>query len=356
MSVLVNGSHTDEISLHRGLCQGDQLSLFLFFIAMEGLHLAIEKAIVDNKISGASVGVDRVKVSHLLCADDVINVGKSNMYGVGVSSDEISNMAAFIGCASGNLPFNYLGITIEASMATKGRWDSIVERFKDFLSKWKENMLYGSQEDAKKIAWEKVIAAKERGGLGIAIYGEYGGLDSREISTVKTGTWARIIGSSRDVRGGTKYQQLQLLTQAVSHVALREGQDKLWWDIDLQGIFSIGITRKFIDNQTLLGSNIATRWCSSLPRKVNIFMWRARLNKLPTRYNLSPQGIKIVSIMCPVCGVSMESLSHVLFTCTLAKEVWMRVYNWWQVYVRDIYDLSEWFDWCDHNTNVRDRK
>ncbi|GKE81996.1 hypothetical protein Tco_1551996, partial [Tanacetum coccineum] len=53
-------------------------------------------------------------------------------------------------------------------------------------------------EDAKKIAWvawEKVIAKKERGGLGIAIHGEYGGLDSREISRVKTGTWARIIGS-----------------------------------------------------------------------------------------------------------------------------------------------------------------
>ena len=39
---------------------------------MEGLHLAIQKAILDNKISGASVGVNRLKVSHLFYADDVV--------------------------------------------------------------------------------------------------------------------------------------------------------------------------------------------------------------------------------------------------------------------------------------------
>nr|GEX10654.1 RNA-directed DNA polymerase, eukaryota, reverse transcriptase zinc-binding domain protein [Tanacetum cinerariifolium] len=122
MSVLVNGSPTDEIASHRGLRQGDPLSPFLFIIAMEGLHLAIEKAMVDNKISRAFVGVDRVKVSHLFYANDVvfltewtakdvdgildvlnefynssglkINVGKSKMYGMGVSLDEITNMEA----------------------------------------------------------------------------------------------------------------------------------------------------------------------------------------------------------------------------------------------------------------------
>nr|GEW35333.1 RNA-directed DNA polymerase, eukaryota, reverse transcriptase zinc-binding domain protein [Tanacetum cinerariifolium] len=55
-----------------------------------------------------------------------INVGKSNMYDVGVSLDEIANMAASTGCAAGNLPFSYLGITSGESMATKGRWDNIV--------------------------------------------------------------------------------------------------------------------------------------------------------------------------------------------------------------------------------------
>nr|GEX81695.1 putative ribonuclease H protein At1g65750 family [Tanacetum cinerariifolium] len=55
-----------------GLCQGSLLSPFLFIIAIDGLHLAIEKAIVDNKISRASVGVDKVKVSYLFYADDAV--------------------------------------------------------------------------------------------------------------------------------------------------------------------------------------------------------------------------------------------------------------------------------------------
>nr|GEV63402.1 reverse transcriptase domain-containing protein [Tanacetum cinerariifolium] len=164
-------AYVSEIDLHRRLCHGDPLSPFLFIIAMEGLHLAIEKAIEDNKISRASIGVDRVKVSHLFYADDMvfltewttrdvdgilnvlnkfynssgleINVGKSNMFGVGVSLDEITNMAASTKC--------------------------------------------GSKEDTKKVAWvawDNVIAEEETG--DIAIHGEYGGLDSREIIRVIT--------------------------------------------------------------------------------------------------------------------------------------------------------------------------
>jgi hypothetical protein len=47
VSVLVNGSPTNEFSMRRGLRQGDPLSPFMFLIAAEGLNVML-KASVDS--------------------------------------------------------------------------------------------------------------------------------------------------------------------------------------------------------------------------------------------------------------------------------------------------------------------
>lgn len=42
MSVLVNGSPTQDFKVHRGLRQGDLLSPFLFLIVAEGLAALVD--------------------------------------------------------------------------------------------------------------------------------------------------------------------------------------------------------------------------------------------------------------------------------------------------------------------------
>jgi hypothetical protein len=65
-SVLVNGSPTDEFSLHRGLRQGDPLSPFLFLLAAEGFNVLMSSLTENNLFSGYKVGrTDPVMVSHL---------------------------------------------------------------------------------------------------------------------------------------------------------------------------------------------------------------------------------------------------------------------------------------------------
>lgn len=46
--VLVNGYPSREFSMFRGLRQGGLLSPFLFVLVMEGLHVALSRAQMDN--------------------------------------------------------------------------------------------------------------------------------------------------------------------------------------------------------------------------------------------------------------------------------------------------------------------
>ncbi|GJZ83083.1 RNA-directed DNA polymerase, eukaryota, reverse transcriptase zinc-binding domain protein [Tanacetum coccineum] len=196
-SILVNGSPTSKFSLKRGLRQGDPLSPFLFIIVMEGLHIALKDGLTANIFQGLK-----------------INISKSNLYGVGVSSDDIESMAAGTGCSASNLPFSYLGLPIGSNMNRIANWNSLIERFKIRLSGWKANMLssggrltliksvlgslgiyyfsifkvpeavlktleslrasffWGATGDTRKLAWIKwsnILASLDKGGLGVGI-------------------------------------------------------------------------------------------------------------------------------------------------------------------------------------------
>ncbi|GJX48904.1 RNA-directed DNA polymerase, eukaryota, reverse transcriptase zinc-binding domain protein [Tanacetum coccineum] len=239
-SILVNGSPTSEFSLKRGLGEGDPLSSFLFIIVMEDLHIALKNGLTVNLFQGVKIGSSEIRFSHLFYADDVIilsewnqcdmdniicilnvfylasglkiNISKSNLYGVGVSSDDIESMAAGTGCSASNLPFSYLGLPIGSNMNRIANWNSLIERFKIRLSGWKANMLssggrltliksvlgslgiyyfsifkvpeavlktleslrasffWGATGDSRKLAWIKwsnILASLDKGGLGV---------------------------------------------------------------------------------------------------------------------------------------------------------------------------------------------
>lgn len=55
----------------------------------------------------------------------------------------------------------------------------------------------------------------------------------------------------------------------------------------------IGSNRSKIDKILLFDSPSVTRWCRLTLIKVNVFVRRLLLNKIPTRYNLSSRGLEI---------------------------------------------------------------
>lgn len=72
VSVLVNGSPSDEFCPQRGLRQGDPLSPFLFNVVVEGLNILVKRAKELGIIKGVEVGSRRINVSHLQFADDTL--------------------------------------------------------------------------------------------------------------------------------------------------------------------------------------------------------------------------------------------------------------------------------------------
>ncbi|GJT04635.1 putative RNA-directed DNA polymerase, eukaryota, reverse transcriptase zinc-binding domain protein [Tanacetum coccineum] len=123
-SILINGSPTSEFSIKRGSRQGDPLSLFLFILAMEGLHGAMSNAVNSGLIRGLK-----------------INIHKSNIYDIGVSNDEVSSMASRTRSVAGSFPFIYLGLPIGSNMNLTSSWNILVDRFQKRLSSWKAILL-----------------------------------------------------------------------------------------------------------------------------------------------------------------------------------------------------------------------
>ena len=69
--------------------------------------------------------------------------------------------------------------------------------------------------------------------------------------------------------------------------------------------------RGILDHITLPSDDVHTRWVKFIPIKINIFVWRARLDRLSTRVNLVSKGIVLESDRCPMCGLVTEDILHV---------------------------------------------
>nr|GEV50033.1 putative RNA-directed DNA polymerase, eukaryota, reverse transcriptase zinc-binding domain protein [Tanacetum cinerariifolium] len=104
----------------------------------------------------------------------------------------------------------------------------------------------------------------------------------------------------------------------------------------INGMFHVKDIRLALDDLFLPSSFEATRWVNFVPIKVNVFAWRARLNRLPTRVNLAKRGVIMDSSLCSICGLFLENAQHLFFRCELASSIALRLCNWWNLNWSDI--------------------
>lgn len=62
-------------------------------------------------------------------------------------------------------------------------------------------------------------------------------------------------------------------------------------------------------------------WGLQIDPKIQVFLWKALCGALPVAAALLCKGMKIDE-RCQLCGGEDETVNHVLFTCSMARQIW----------------------------------
>nr|GEU82883.1 ribonuclease H-like domain-containing protein [Tanacetum cinerariifolium] len=206
----------------------------------------------------------------------------------------------------------------------------------------RNNFFIGGDAQGKKItwiAWDKALSSKNNGGLGVSSFyalnralllkwvwrflSHDGSLWSQIIRAihennidasvvVKQGVPSLDASFRRPVRDGVERSQREDLVSLMGGISLFVSANRWVCDLTGDGEFRVRDIRTTLDNLFLPSSVVATRWVKHVPIKVNIFAWRARLDRLPTHGNLISRGVLLDSSYSPNCDLATED-SHHLF-------------------------------------------
>ncbi|GJW85837.1 hypothetical protein Tco_0158982 [Tanacetum coccineum] len=275
-SILVHGSPTSEFSLKRGLRQGDPLSPFLFIIVMEGLHIALKDGLTANLFQGLKYqfplshsiwsGVSFDGHSRVLCRETDQEAWYIILLICKVLEAVLKTLeslrASFFGVLQvlKSIHGNEAGIELKGCQ-TNGLWARIVGTIYHLHSSGYVplNSLRYQVGDGSMICFGKIL------------------------DRIVNGLWAW--DWRRPVNGGRALADLNNLLMDIGSLNVEVDRDCVVSSLSTDGSYSVSFIRKHIDNCMIANSLPSTRWCKIIPRKVNIFMWRLLLDRLPLVYH-----------------------------------------------------------------------
>ena len=130
-------------------------------------------------------------------------------------------------------------------------------------------------------------------------------------------------------RVGVEFVKFNRLLENLEGYSLPEMHDRWVWSLMGSGEFSVASVRRYIDDHMLPDVSSKTRWLKAVPKKVNVHAWKVKLDNFPTRFNLSRRELDIQSILCPIYGKVAETTSHILFSCSMTRDIYQKISTWW---------------------------
>nr|GEV05564.1 transposon TX1 [Tanacetum cinerariifolium] len=229
-----------EFRIERGVRQGDPFSPFLFILAVEGLNAIMNEAVANGIFKGVKVGVSEL---------------------------ELSEMASWMGCSVGEFPFTYLGLPIGKDM----KKDSVTASY------GVGGLNIGSLR-AKNLAligkWRWRFR-KEYWGYGLGYERKEGSVTDMEewVNDQWRWEWDWV----RNIRGRVCREYDDLVEVMQNVVITNTCRDRWRWKLSEDRDFKVKELSRLVEDKILLGENYAqeTLWNKLVPKKVNVFVWRA---------------------------------------------------------------------------------
>ncbi|KAK7251071.1 hypothetical protein RIF29_33950 [Crotalaria pallida] len=128
-------------------------------------------------------------------------------------------------------------------------------------------------------------------------------------------------------------------------------EDELIWSATRDGVYSVrsGYHTLMSNHDAIQPSSSSTVdtlwqkiWKINAHPRCKDLVWRASKNILPVRANLFNRGIQVDPV-CPLCGDTLESVSHALLQCRLVNPVWFASHLAIHIPMDYEIDFGSWF-------------
>ncbi|XP_035831959.1 uncharacterized protein LOC118481001 [Helianthus annuus] len=162
--------------------------------------------------------------------------------------------------------------------------------------------------------------------------------------------WSRSPTTAEEVNN--KHQLEALLQQ----VTIGDTQDAWVWNDGKEEGFSVAAVKKWLRGSETGDVRSGFTWSKWVPMKCNIFMWRAFLDRLPTKMALIRRNIMVDNHLCVWCESNEETVEHILTGCSISAGIWNGISRWCRIpgmFVFHVNDLVKMHEHCAMSGNKK---
>ena len=127
--------------------------------------------------------------------------------------------------------------------------------------------------------------------------------------------------------------QLDHMKRWLGSCALKKGvRDEYRWRFCKDSMYTVSSGYALLQGGLPAGETYVfdVLWGCNIPSNIAAFGWRLLLDRLPIKDNLCKRGIiqPGQETLCPLCGIAVETLDHLMIGCTKVQHVWNSCACW----------------------------